>query len=153
MQLRVIIFEDDNNMRQLFSELLEGKGYEVISASDPTLCPVYADPKGACPHKFACGDFLLTDNQMPHMTGLEFVQVQEQKGCKGVVHNKAVISGSWSDEELKTAEHLGCKLFTKPFLIDEIFQWLDEQAKKIPPDRQLEDLSAILKKKEIGGTE
>ena len=30
---------------------------------------------------------------------------------------------------------------------------LDEQAKKIPPDRQLEDLSAILKKKEIGGTE
>ncbi len=48
MQLRAIIFEDDNNMRQLLSELLEGKGYEVIRASDPTLCPVYADQKGGC---------------------------------------------------------------------------------------------------------
>ena len=144
MQPRAIILEDDHSLRQLLSGVLESKGYEVVSASDPTICPIYANLQGICPHEFACGDFLLTDNRMPRMSGLEFVQAQTQRGCKGVVQNKAILSATWTDEDLQTAMQLGCKIFTKPYRFAEIHQWLDEQATKIPADRKLDDLSTIL---------
>jgi CheY-like chemotaxis protein len=116
------------------------RGYEVVSADNPTACPVYGDMTADCPHEFACGDILITDNQMPYMTGLEFVQRQTQRGCKGVVHNKAVTSAYWADDDLQRADRLGCKVFKKPFDLVEINQWLDEREKNIAQDRQLIEL-------------
>jgi CheY-like chemotaxis protein len=143
MRLRAIIFEDDDALRELLSNILHEKNYEVISASSPMGCPVYEDLTALCPHKFACGDFLITDNHMPAMTGLEFVLAQEQRGCKGVVHNKAVMSACWADNELKLANYLGCKVFKKPFSLAEINKWLDEREKLIPHDRKLDDLDFL----------
>ncbi len=137
MKPRAIVIEDDDACRALVTQLLEQKGYEVLSFSDPTVCPVYSDPEAPCPHEDACGDFLLTDNQMPNMTGLDFVESQCRRGCKGMVRNKAVLSGTWRPEELEKAEQLGCKVFRKPFNIKAISEWLDEQLKTIPPDRKL----------------
>jgi len=117
--------------------LLESRGYEVISAPDPTLCPIYATLEERCPHDEACGDFLLTDNRMPNMTGLEFVEAQNRRGCKGIVEHKAIISGTWSTQEREKAEKLGCKIFTKPYRVEEICSWLDKRRKKIPPHRNL----------------
>ncbi len=99
MRPRIIVFEDDEASRNLLTLVLERRGYEVISSPDPTLCPIYSNLGESCPHEDACGDFLLTDNRMPRMTGIDFVEVQSQRGCKGIVKNKAVISGTWSPEE------------------------------------------------------
>jgi CheY-like chemotaxis protein len=117
--------------------LLKQRGYEVISLADPTICPLFADPLCTCPQNFVCGDFLLTDNQMPGMTGLEFVERQTNGGCKGIISNKAVISGSWNEEELAKAKRLGCRVFSKPFSLDEISAWLDEREERISSGRQL----------------
>lgn len=141
MKPRIIVLEDDEVLRRRLSLLLKMHGYEVVSASDPTLCPVYSAPEKPCAHEGACTDFLLTDNRMPNMTGLEFVEVQTLRGCKGHVVNKAVMSGTWSQEDREKAERLGCKVFSKPFSIEEIIVWLDEQKKLIPADRSLGDLS------------
>ena len=141
MELRIIVIEDDDAIRQSLTLLLRKNGYEVISASDPTICPIYSTLDESCPHEDACGDFLLTDNQMPNMTGLEFIETQSQRECKGIVGNKAVMSGSWSSEEREKAEKLGCKIFTKPFRIEEIIEWLDERKILISPDRKLTVLS------------
>jgi len=141
MRPRAIIFEDDDTLRELLASILYEKDYEVISASSPMGCPIYEDLTALCPHEFACGDFLITDNHMPAMTGLEFVQAQEQRGCKGVVRNKAVMSACWADNELKLANDLGCKVFKKPFSVAEIDNWLVEREKLIPHDRKLDDLA------------
>lgn len=143
MKPRAIVFEDDDTLRDLLSKMLHKRGYVVISAGSPMGCPVYEDLTALCPHEFACGDFLITDNHMPAMTGLEFVQAQEQRGCKGVVHNKAVMSACWTESELNLANYLGCKVFNKPFSIAEINSWLDEREKRIPHDRKLDDLDLL----------
>jgi len=137
MKPRIIILEDDENARTAISILLQRKGYEVITAPDPSLCPVYSNPESCCPHDQACGDFLLTDNRMPQMTGLEFIEFQTRKGCKGIIVNKAVMSGSWTEEELEKAEQLGCKTFTKPLNFEELDSWLAQQRDQIPADRKL----------------
>jgi len=143
MRQRIIVLEDDEGSRKLLSMLLQNRGYEVVSATEPVLCPLYTDLHANCTHEFACGDFLLTDNRMPRMTGLEFVARQQERGCKGVVHNKAVISGTWSDKELETAAQLGCKVFTKPYQLVDILKWLDEREKTLAPDRKLIELGEI----------
>jgi hypothetical protein len=71
------------------------------------------------------------------MSGLAFVEAQTLRGCKGSVGNKAVISGTWEREELAKAERLGCKIFHKPFRINELLDWLEERRKLIPPWRKL----------------
>lgn len=136
-KVRAIIIDDDASCRALLELLLKQRGYEVISLSDPTACPLYASSGCSCPQDQACGDFLLTDNQMPHMTGIEFVERQTQRGCKGIVGNKAVLSGTWNDEELAQAERLGCKVFDKPYNFKDIMDWLDEREKLILPGRKL----------------
>lgn len=137
IKFRAIVIDDDASCRSLLETLLKHKGYEVISLEEPMACPLYADPFCTCPHEHACGDFLLTDNRMPRMTGLEFVERQSRGGCKGVVVNKAVLSANWSEEDLATARRLGCRVFAKPYNLREISAWLDEREKTIPPGRKL----------------
>jgi CheY-like chemotaxis protein len=143
MRHRIIVLEDDPNTRRLLTLILEGLGYEVVSAPEPSLCPLYSELDALCTHPFACGDFLITDNHMPRMTGLQFVARQGARGCKGVVHNKAIVSGTWEAHELEAAEKLGSKVFTKPYRIQEILHWLEERKKTIPPDRKLADLGEL----------
>lgn len=134
---RAIIIDDDASCRALLEVLLKQRGYEVISLSDPTACPLYAGSQCSCPQDHACGDFLLTDNRMPRMTGIEFVERQSQRGCKGIVGNKAILSGTWAEDELAHAERLGCQVFDKPYNFREIMAWLDEREKQILPGRKL----------------
>ena len=143
MRTRIIVLEDDESSRRLLSMLLQVRGYEVISAAAPNSCPLYADLNAPCPHEYPCGDFLLTDNRMPRMTGLELIARQEQRGCKGIVRNKAVISGTWETHELETAEQLGCKTFSKPYRLVDILNWLNEREKTLAPDRKLARLDEL----------
>lgn len=137
MKLRVIVIDDDLHCRSLLATLLERKGYEVFSLPNPCACPLYQHPTCVCPHEHACGDFLLTDNRMPRMSGLEFVEHQCRRGCKGIVQNKAVISGTWSHQELARARQLDCKTFRKPLDLEQLFAWLAERQPQIASGRKL----------------
>jgi len=139
MKTRIIIFEDEYLIRYSLTSKLSKRGYEVLSFSDPTFCPaVYkSEPKCPNPDGSVCCDFLLTDNNMPNMMGLEFIEQQIEKGCKGVFKNKAVMSAAWSAEDLAKAESLGCKVFHKPLDFEAILDWLAEGADLLEEDRQL----------------
>lgn len=144
MGLRVIIIDDDENCRTLLAKVLERKGYEVISLTDPCACPLYMSTECRCPHEHACGDLLITDNRMPRMTGLEFVEHQSRRGCKGIVHNKMVLSGSWSEAEVERAARLGCTIMHKPYKLDQLLEWVVERQEQIPPGRKLIRCEAFL---------
>ncbi|BCR04504.1 hypothetical protein DESUT3_15730 [Desulfuromonas versatilis] len=137
MKFRAIVLEDDEGCRELLTVILRQRGYEVLSFADPTVCPIFSEPMNACPHEDACGDILVSDNHMPRLSGIEFVEAQTLRGCKGIIQNKAIISANWSQEEREKAERLGCRIFSKPFDIDEICNWLEEREKQIPPSRKL----------------
>ena len=138
MKYRAIVIEDNEAFRTTISSMLEMRGYEVFSYSEPLLCPVYLDRE--CQHEHPCMDILITDVRMPNMTGLDFIENQTRYGCKAIVGNKAVISGAWEDDEIERAKRLGCQMFEKPFKINEINKWLNECEERTDPNRKLANL-------------
>jgi len=133
-----VVIDDKDAMRDLICIILKKRGYEIYASSDPLVCPVYLDCECPCPDEHVCTHILITDINMPNMTGLEFIKHQKSSGCK--VQNIALISGSWTDENIEHAKSLDCHVFKKPFEIDEIGKWLDECEKKIDPNIKLSDI-------------
>lgn len=132
--LRIIIFEDDPSLTKLLFLTLTKEGHSVQTFNDPTACPVYKDHGKECPKDKACADVIITDLMMPNMTGIDFLLLQRERGCKAQDHNKALISGAALTEETKrTINELGCKFFKKPFKISELIAWVDECAKRVQP--------------------
>ena len=116
MRIRVFVFEDNEAIRSILWQLLDSPGYEVFTFPDPGLCPLHLAAGCRCPEDQACGDIIISDVNMPNITGLEFVENQMKKGCK--VKNVALMSGAWSDSDFQYAQSLGCQLFHKPFRLD-----------------------------------
>ncbi|BCS52772.1 response regulator [Geobacter sp. SVR] len=125
MSVRVVIFEDDVLTLEMLRKCLTARGYEVTGYTDPQMCRLNGDPVCRCPRELSCGDILITDNYMPHMTGLELIRQQSLRGCKAVRH-RAVISGNLSPSDREAARELGCKVFPKPVVLQELFAWLRE---------------------------
>ena len=119
-----LLFEDNRLSRDLMTEILTEMDFKVTAFADPTS---YVAEKNRCNHcgGHGCADALITDNQMPGMSGLELIQWINSSGCKLPKHRRAIISGSWSSEEYDQARQLGCKIFQKPASMNEIHQWLD----------------------------
>lgn len=138
MKVRAIVLDDDNAIKNLISEILKNRGYEVYASSNPFLSPVYLDSKCTCPIKHTCTTIIITDNNMPNMTGLEFIEHQKKMGCK--VQNTAVISGKWTNEEIERAKSLGCRVFNKPFKIEKIKKWLADCEKDLDRNSKLLDI-------------
>ena len=133
-QLHIIVYEDDPALGSLLSLALRQKGHEVHTYSDPTFCPTYRDLKSECPHTRPCADVIITDHNMPNITGLEYLSLQQTHGCKLQVENKAIITGAVLNQKAKeTIDSLGCKLFKKPFKLAEILQWIEECSSRLSP--------------------
>jgi CheY-like chemotaxis protein len=138
MKLRAIVLDDDDLLRTLMIGVLKDRGYEVHSSPEPFLCPIFLDSKCSCPVESHCANIIITDINMPGMTGFEFIEHQKRNGCK--IQNVAMMSGGWTDEEIEHAKRLGCHIFEKPFKINEIEKWLDDCEKKYDPNSKLSDL-------------
>jgi DNA-binding response OmpR family regulator len=136
--MRIVLIEADRYYREFFSVLLEQNGHEVLTASDLTGCPVYDQADGTCPHEKACGDVLLIDQNMPKMTSLGFIQLQLERCGKGSVHNKAMMSDCLTRKEKELATRLGCTIFSKPFRLNSLLDWLECVEAKLPPERKLD---------------
>ncbi|GAX61006.1 two component signal transduction response regulator [Candidatus Scalindua japonica] len=123
MKIKAVVLEDDDSIRSLTCEILKDRGYEVFASSEPFFSPVYLNQECDCPEEY-CTTIVITDINMPNMTGLEFIEHQRSMGCK--FQNVAVMSGRWTNETLAHANRLGCQTFCKPFKVNEIKKWLDE---------------------------
>jgi len=136
-KLRAIVLEDDESLKELLSDILSRRGYDVHAFDNPAICPLQLTPKCRCNEKERCADIILSDINMPLITGLEFIRNQKDKGCK--VPHTALISGEWGKERLSEAEKLGCKIFPKPYSLKEINDWLDEIEENIDLSIELRD--------------
>ena len=137
MKIRVLVFDDDEHVRSLVSSILLQRGYEVHQFSEPGSCPLYLEGKCPCPESHTCGDIIITDVNMPKVTGLELIENQIRRGCK--VRHFGVMSGVLSNSVVKHAIELGCKIFKKPFEINKLRDWLDQCEKSLNSSRKLWD--------------
>ena len=136
-RIRIILLEDNDANRKLLCRLFDRRGYEVFAFPTPAVCPLQRLPECRCDGNERCADIILSDLDMPLVTGLQFIENQKQKNCK-VVH-AAIMSGNWQEDAVLKARELGCKIFHKPFEIREINDWLDEIDNSTNLERRLTD--------------
>jgi FixJ family two-component response regulator len=103
------IIDDDKDVRRATERMLELCGYETTSfASGDEFLAV--DPT-----QFS---FLLIDNLMPHMTGLDLLAELRRRSCATPA---AIMTGSYSNELRDRAMKLvACRVFSKPVSWDEL---------------------------------
>ena len=144
-KIRAIVIDDVDFCRDLLADFLESRGYQVLTYPDVTSCPLFSANKLSCPKDAPCADVLLLDNIMPHMTGLDFLELQDQGDCFLHIEDKAIFSANWTPADLARAKSLGCKSFHKPYDLDKLSAWLDEREKRIAPDRVLLNMDEVMR--------
>jgi CheY-like chemotaxis protein len=138
-KIKVILLEDDEDLREIIGMELRSRGFEVVEAAEPKCCPVYKDPGVACACTSACADILITDNKMPRMTGVEFIEHLAAGLCRMPACNKAVMSAGLSAADTERLCEMGCRVFEKPFPLAELHQWLDECVARIAAGSSRDD--------------
>lgn len=137
-KLQILVFEDDPALVTLLGHALQSTGHDVHFFSEPMDCPIYHDHKAQCPQDRPCADIIISDHMMPNMTGIDFLKLQKMSGCKIPDENKALITGTAMNPELKVSiEELGCHYIKKPFRIVELIKWIDECAQRVLAKPQL----------------
>lgn len=135
MKLRVLIFEDDENIRQLLWTLSDRRGYETFTFPDPGLCPLHVADTCPCSGSETCADVIISDLKMPNVDGINFIKGMKKKGCK--CHHIALMSGSLTENDMLSVNQIGVKLLKKPFELKELIEWFEEIEKSIDEDRKL----------------
>jgi DNA-binding response OmpR family regulator len=106
---RILVVDDELLIRQLYAELLNDRGYEVDTAKNGA----------AAWEALQMNDYnlLVTDNEMPHLSGVELVKkVRAAHMAVPVI----MVSGTMPTEELKLHPELHIDAaVTKPFNITE----------------------------------
>jgi CheY-like chemotaxis protein len=141
-KLRIIVIDDDPAVNVLLKTALSTQGHHVFTFPDPTAypCHVLKQPSCSCLQEFPCTDIIISDIEMPNMSGIDFFRTQRAGNCKAPDENKALVSATIIEEHFDAAVELGCHFFKKPFKLVDIIQWVKECAKRIPEDRVLADL-------------
>ena len=140
MKPRVLIFEDNDFLRSTLKDILVDVGYEVYDFSNPGLCPQYLSSNQNCLWDDSCSDIIISDVNMPVETGLEFIKNRFNLGCK--IKFRALMSADWTESDLQYAQKIGCKVFHKPFDLEELLEWLENCQKQIDQNRVLSDWNA-----------
>ena len=135
IRLRVILLEDRKTILTLMRAFFDDRGYETLSFANPAICPLQLIPACRCAENETCTDVIVSDLNMPNMTGLRFIENQRKKNCK--CRYVAMVSAHWTDDDLELAHQLGCKTFTKPLFFDDLDVWLDDVECSIDPGREL----------------
>jgi DNA-binding response OmpR family regulator len=136
-KLRVNIFDDDVSILKLLKGIMSMRDYEILTFERPVVCPIYGTKSNKCDTLNPCADIIITDYQMPQMSGLEMLLHQAQRGCKVDIRNKLVMSSDLDNKGQKMLEELGCTFFSKPFKSNELLAWLDGCEKRIDLSKPL----------------
>ena len=137
MRRRAVIFEDDALIRFALWKLLDGRGYEVFTFPEPSLCPLHVVRECPCPADTSCADLIISDVNMSGTNGIDFLEGLIHKGCRQ--RHFALMSGHFSEPDGARASKLGCALFSKPLAMAEFTAWIEEAERSIPPHRRLFD--------------
>jgi|GEM_PF-426633 len=134
---RAIIIDDDANILKLLKDFFSIRDYDVLTFDSPITCTIYENKLASCANSKPCADILITDYQMPKMTGLELLVQQAQRGCKVDIRNKALMSGNLDAETQNKVKELGHAFFSKPFNFPEFISWIEDCESRIDLSRPI----------------
>jgi CheY-like chemotaxis protein len=123
---RILLIEDDDNIRSLLRMSLEGLGYEVTEACD--------GKQGLASYRTNPADLVLTDLVMPEKEGLETIQELRKIHPQAKIIAMSGGSRSNAGENLKMARLLGAAaLIGKPFELSKLAETIAGVLGERPP--------------------
>jgi CheY-like chemotaxis protein len=81
MALRVLVVDDNAEIRNLLQTALSSMGHEVTTLADPTEFPFINTETCPCPTGQPCTDVLIADIVMPKIDGIDFLKKLKDAGC------------------------------------------------------------------------
>jgi len=131
-RIKAMVIDDVELIRDFLVEVLEERGYEVVSYASPEDFGFCRGSKCQSSSNEGRIDLLLTDNQMPSVSGLELIEQRLTRNCRLLPKNRAIISGTWTREERLRADRLGCQTFDKPCRLETFQAWLEQCEVRLP---------------------
>lgn len=115
---RILLVEDDDEMREMLKEALEDSGYDVEVASDGQR--FLGVMLGALLGKRSVPDLIVSDIRMPHLSGLEVLEEIRHVDWSTPV----ILITAFGDAPTHAeAERLGAaEVIDKPFELDDLVQ-------------------------------
>ncbi|WP_394846812.1 response regulator [Pendulispora brunnea] len=112
---RVLVAEDDPEMRRIVVEALRRDGYDVREAADGGRLLICIDAQSESPS--AEIDLIISDVRMPVCTGLQALDAVRRTQSPLPI----ILMTAFGDDELRThAEARGALLFDKPFALEDL---------------------------------
>lgn len=123
--MRILIFDDNADIRNLLQTALSCKGHEVTTFADPTEFPFINRETCPCSLTESCADILISDIIMPNIEGIDFFKKLMASGCQPLIKgNVAIISGYLTIHYMNELNDLGIHYFRKPFELSDIYAWV-----------------------------
>jgi len=138
MGLRIFVIDDEECVRDSLQIHLEGQGHEVLTCERPHSCAVFQGHD--CRNDSPCGHALFIDYFLPGMNGLDFIETMHQRGCKGLIRHKFLMSGDTTAIDHERAEKLGCQIIQKPLTLEIVDEIINDVQVAVDPDEHLADL-------------
>lgn len=122
--LKALVIDDEPVVLSCVRLLLQRRGYEVSTYQSPLDSPLGQFQSCPCLLHSACPDVIISDLDMPDMTGIQFLEGLFAKGCR--CRHAALISGKGLKEtDLVRMAKLGIRYFIKPLDLAQFYAWLD----------------------------
>ena len=112
---RIVIAEDDFEMRRLVADCLRREGYEVHEVADGAELLLRIEDSFFMRRIPVPIDLFITDIRMPVYTGLEIVSGMREAGLEVPV---VIMTAFGNPETRQRAEALGAALLDKPFKME-----------------------------------
>jgi DNA-binding response OmpR family regulator len=121
--MHIVLVDDDPLVLHALGSLFRRKGHAVSTYGSPLDCPIYKSTSCPCIPEAKCPDIIISDVDMPDVTGLTFVEAVFNRKCK--CKHVALLSGKdISDHDMKRIAKLGTRVFTKPLDFAEFEAWV-----------------------------
>jgi DNA-binding NtrC family response regulator len=118
MQLRVLLAEDDDDLRWALSDLLKTDGYDVVAVADGRALLEHLGAAMLLEQRDAPPDLIISDIRMPGLTGMQLLECVRNRGWSTPV---VLISAFGDDDTRRQAQALGATAFLgKPIDMNEL---------------------------------
>ena len=125
--MRIMVLDDDKEIRALLKTALESKGHEVTTFENPTEFPFLHNKDCPCEPESSCADVLLADIVMPNIEGIDFIKKLKAQGCWPLtVGNVAIMSGYLTLHYMNDLNDMAIHYFRKPFELKDVFDWVEK---------------------------
>jgi DNA-binding response OmpR family regulator len=140
--IRILVIEDDEALRQMLTTALRGAGYQVSEAANGR--------EGLCVFQQSAADLVITDIFMPEEDGIE--TIFELKATAPTVKVIAISGGGrWAqygrkigaDEPLELARHFGAdRILKKPVKLQHLLEIVKDLVQVMPPPKSPQPASS-----------